>query len=243
MTKLLTTNTKLLKGNGLPCYGVQLAPHRLSGYNVCPMASDASTPSNIEDCLEALEDTATVAVPFNRRNIHADQLPKQWQGFKVVDGDVDDRIWNRKPGTINGLRFKGDVSNINMGCKDYCIYGSGHGRFDNVKDARTKRTKMLFEDRDRFFSQLYDEIGKAQKKHGTIALRMNVFSDIAWETQAFADPDGKTVYDAFPNVQGYDYTKIPKRVQQFLKGTMPPNYYLCLSYNKVAFIDGALKAA
>ena len=102
---------------------------------------------------------------------------------------------------------------------------------------------MLFEDRDRFFSQLYDEIGKAQKKHGTIALRMNVFSDIAWETQAFADPDGKTVYDAFPNVQGYDYTKIPKRVQMFLKGLMPSNYYLCLSYNKVAFIDGALKAA
>lgn len=242
MPALLTTNTKLLKGVGLPCYGVQLAPHTLSGHNVCPMASTKNTPANIEDCLEALEDGACVAVPFNvtgKKSV----VPTQWQGHEVHDGDVDDRIWTRKAGTVIGLRFKGDVKNIGLGCSDYCIYGSGHGRFSNVQLARVARTKLLYNDRPAFFAQLHSEIERSIKKHGKIAVRMNVFSDIAWETRGYEDSNGETIFERYPGIQFYDYTKIPKRVQQFLKGLMPKNYHLSLSYNKVWYSNANLESA
>jgi len=208
------------------------------------MASDKNTPTNIEECLGALEDNACVAVPFNVKSTDDSPLPTQWQGFEAHDGDIDDRIWLRKPGTVIGLRFKGDVSKMMDGCKDYCIYESGHGRFKPTQNARVRRTKLLFEDKNAFFSQLYREIDNALKRHdGEIAIRMNVFSDIAWETSGFTDVDGKTVFERYPDQQFYDYTKIPKRVQQFLKGLMPDNYYLALSYNKVWYVNSRFQTA
>lgn len=235
MPQLLTTNTKLVKGSGLPCYGVQLAPHRLSGYNVCPMASDKNTPNNLEDCIEYLKDGGIVAVPFTTKK--GKDLPKTWHGFPVVDGDIHDRIWTRPGGHVLGLRFKGDRKQIAGGCKDYCIYTSGHGKFDSVKGARLYRTRLLFEAQNLFFDQAGQEIKKAETKDGKIAVRMNVFSDVAWETRAFHGNMGMTIMAKFPNVQFYDYTKIPKRAQSFLKGLMPDNYFLVLSYNKVETVE------
>lgn len=237
--RLLTTNTKLEKGNGLPCYGLQLAPHALSGYNVCPMASDTETPTNTDDCLDVLECGGCVAVPFScKKN---EKFPDTWNGFKVVDGDADDRIWTRsRGGMVLGLHFKGDRKNIHAGCKQYCIYTSGHGRFDGVKGARLLRTRLLMESRKLFFDMLTQEIDKLVKKHpGGLAIRLNVFSDLAWETSGWACPDGRgALMSAYPQITWYDYTKVKRRVDAYLAGTLPGNYHLVFSYNKVCFEKG-----
>ncbi|HUS59450.1 MAG TPA: hypothetical protein VM141_12435 [Planctomycetota bacterium] len=231
--KLLTTNTKLLKGEGIPCFGLSLAPHNLSGYNVCPMASDKDTPANLPECLDILECGGAVAIPFQALARKHEALPETWQGYPVVDGDVDDRIWNRsKGGLVVGLRFKGDTANIDGGCKDYCIYASGHGRFDSVKGARLFRTRLLMESRKLFFDQLTQELDALTQKHPTgFAVRMNVFSDLAWESSGWS-PSGTPLMKLYPKVTWYDYTKIPKRVHQYLAGTLESNYHLVFSYNK-----------
>lgn len=233
--KLLTTNTKLLKGTGLPIYGLQLAPHNLSGYNVCPMASDASTPSNLDECLDILECGGSVAVPFGiSSRDKVTPIPTSWQGFPVVDGDVDDRVWTRSKGVVIGLKFKGDVAKMDGGCKDYCLYHSGHGRFDSVKGARVYRTRLLMESKKLFFDQLKQEMDALVRKHPNgFAVRLNTISDIAWETTGYAEIDGRTVIAAYPQVTYYDYSKVPRRVHAYIAGTMPANYHLVFSYNKV----------
>jgi hypothetical protein len=56
-------------------------------------------------------------------------------------------------------------------------------------------------------------------------VRLNGTSDILWEREA--DHAEFTVFDNFPDVQFYDYTKLPKR----LLTRLPPNYHLTLSYS------------
>ena len=174
-----------------------------------------------------------MAVPFNQLASRKEPLPVEWNGFPVVDGDEHDRVWTRPKGSVLGLRFKGDKTKRVGGCKDYCIYNSGHGRFDTVKGARLFRTRLLMESKKLFMEQMVQEIEKLQKKHPQgIALRLNVFSDLCWESSAYG-PNDQTFMEKYPDIQFFDYTKIPKRVHAFLAGTMPKNYSLVFSYNKV----------
>lgn len=41
--------------------------------------------------------------------------------------------------------------------------------------------------------------------------------------------DGRTVFEHFPDVQFYDYTKNPVRMLAFCRGEMPANYHLTFS--------------
>lgn len=123
--KLLTlSNPKLEKGikKGYLVAGLHLAPHRLSGYNVCPQAS--------------------------------------------------------------------------KGCIKACLNTAGRGRFSQA--ARVRKTKMFFEDRANFMLQLEKNIQttirKAARKQLTLAIRLNVVSDIVWENiDFFGAEDRKSV--------------------------------------------------
>lgn len=99
------------------------------------------------------------------------------------------------------------------GCESSCLNTSGHGRFENVQQARIERTKMFFENRVAFLSQLQSEIAKAERKAiklgKQLTMRLNGTSDLRWEI--FKAFDGKTIFGAFPNVIFYDYTKIANR--------------------------------
>lgn len=99
------------------------------------------------------------------------------------------------------------------GCEASCLNTSGHGRFENVQQARIERTKMFFEHRNVFLSQLQTEIAKAERKAvkegKQLTMRLNGTSDLRWEI--FKAFDGKTIFGAFPNVIFYDYTKIANR--------------------------------
>jgi hypothetical protein len=92
------------------------------------------------------------------------------------------------------------------GCMAACLYTAGRGRFDATKLARINKTKYLYADRSAFIDQLRSDIRSLQRKanrDGLIpAVRINGTSDLAWLATQMARE--------FPDVQFYDYTKLPK---------------------------------
>jgi len=117
------------------------------------------------------------------------------------------------------------------GCTDSCLNTSGHGAFSTVQAARIAKTKLLKENFDLFAAQLIKEIKaaikKASKNGMRLAIRLNLTSDIPWELLDVQD--GKTIFEIFPEVTWYDYTKGYKLMLDFLDGKMPANYSLTFS--------------
>lgn len=123
---------------------------------------------------------------------------------------------------------KNVCSHASPACKATCLNESGHGGWaKHVRIARLRRTRFFFYMRKLFFEQLHHEIRRAifrAESHGLKpCFRLNGTSDIAWE--AFRPFDGKNIFEAFPLVQFYDYTKNPTRFEKEL----PENYYLLFS--------------
>jgi hypothetical protein len=116
------------------------------------------------------------------------------------------------------------------GCAESCLNTSGHGKFDSVQQARIKKTKWFYNDKLNFMRQLVKEIGNAiklaTKKGKTPVFRLNLTSDLAWESQKF---NGVKLMEIFPEVQFYDYTKSIKRMEKYLAGNFPANYHLTFS--------------
>lgn len=229
---LLSTNHKLEKKvPGWKIAGLQLAPHRLSGSNVCPSASVATTPRNDKFCLRVLGAGKDVSLPYFRNK------PEKWGGCPVADGDTDD-LWFLRPEKVHGLRFKGAHKLRTQGCSAYCIHGVANGRFPDVQRARLWRTQQLFQRRGWFLARLCLELDvlleEANAEGLKLAIRLNVFSDLPWEARPF-HYRGESVLTRFPDVQFYDYTKLTKRFERIeLSGTEPiPNYRLCFSANWV----------
>lgn len=105
-----------------------------------------------------------------------------------------------------------------------------------VQRCRIARTLCWAEDRDTFWITLRKEIEafikKAERKGMTPAVRLNGTSDIQWERFTPYYPGGvaHTIFEMFPDVQFYDYTKIGKRFYSEL----PANYHLTLSYSEAS---------
>ncbi len=99
------------------------------------------------------------------------------------------------------------------GCKAACLNTAGMGVFNNVQKARIQKTKYFFEQRREFYAQLIKEISSAERKANKLGkqltMRLNGTSDLQWEN--YKMQDGKTIFELFPNVVFYDYTKIAKR--------------------------------
>jgi hypothetical protein len=138
--------------------------------------------------------------------------------------------WNTCPGAT-------------AGCKAACLNTAGHGgiakggivTYDSVKSgarsnavqaARIARTAYLFQDRQAFLQRLHKEIAafirKVEKAGLVPCVRLNGTSDIRWEASAF-HLDGKSIFDHFPNVRFYDYTKLANRRD------LPANYSVTFS--------------
>lgn len=113
-------------------------------------------------------------------------------------------------------------------CAKACLYSAGRGAFNNVQQSRIDKTLYFYEDRDAFMDQLFKNIKalikKAESKGLKPLVRLNGTSDIRWETIPF---NGATIFEAFPNVQFYDYTKDANRKD------LPVNYDLTFSYSGV----------
>ena len=112
------------------------------------------------------------------------------------------------------------------GCIKACLYNSGHAKmYDSVNLGRMNKTKYFMHDRKRFITQLNKEIEnlyiKATSNNMKLCIRFNGTSDFPIETLG--------IMQKWNNIQWYDYTKIPKRMYQYLDGKLPPNYHLTFS--------------
>lgn len=113
------------------------------------------------------------------------------------------------------------------GCAAACLVGSGMaGMYKNVRAGRRNKSEYFLVDRSAFLAQLVTEITNISKKHqkkgDKFAVRLNGTTDIRWEK--FKIEDNKNIFELFPNVQFYDYTKNPKRMALNI-----PNYHLTFS--------------
>lgn len=102
-----------------------------------------------------------------------------------------------------------------------------------IQRCRIARTLLWAEERDTFWITARKEIGafikRAKRKGLTPVVRLNGTSDIQFEKFSPYYPGGSahTIFEMFPDVQFYDYTKIGKR----FKGPLPDNYHLTLSFS------------
>jgi hypothetical protein len=114
-------------------------------------------------------------------------------------------------------------------CNEACLNSAGMGVFSNVQQARVKKTLMFLNETEKFFDLLIKDIDKFVKECEKLgkkpALRLNGTSDIQWET--IYVEDFKTIFEMYPNIQFYDYTKIPTR-----KVSHITNYHLTWSYSQ-----------
>ena len=105
-----------------------------------------------------------------------------------------------------------------LGCKLGCLNTSGHGgafidiNKSRVQQARIRKTRWFATGRESFLEALVYDIQRAIKqaeKKGLIPVfRLNGTSDISWEKYTI---NGKTIFQTFPTVQFYDYTKVLHR--------------------------------
>jgi hypothetical protein len=132
-------------------------------------------------------------------------------------------------------------SHASPGCAKACLFSSGAARFPKVQLGKMNKTEYFLNDRKAFLEQLYNELSVIQAKHKVIegekaykgngdvlryknfAVRLNGTADIRFEK--FKIRDGKNIFELFPNVQFYDYTKNHYRFNVEL----PTNLHLTFS--------------
>lgn len=132
------------------------------------------------------------------------------------------------------LSGKNTCPKATAGCKAACLNTAGRGGIfkkgettNVIQQARVRKTKMFFENRDEFMTVLYFDILKgiqqAGRKNLIPAFRLNGTSDLSWEKYEVPGT-GKNIFECFPEVQFYDYTKINNRKVSHIK-----NYHLTFS--------------
>ena len=119
------------------------------------------------------------------------------------------------------------------GCTASCLNISGMGGFPKVQKSRVEKTRRFFEERQSFLLDLVYEIRckllEAEKEKLIPCFRLNLTSDILWENVLLEN--GKTIFEIFPTVQFYDYTKIYKRLKDC---AFILNYHLTFSRSESA---------
>ena len=137
------------------------------------------------------------------------------------------------------LTGKSNCPAATAGCIACCVGSPRTGMaqvFNTIMQSRIAKTRFLQEDRAAFLEQLRAEIDREQRKAAadgrTLVVRLNTFSDIPWESKAYSYLSPRTgrtqtIFEEFPEVIGYDYTKLHKRI-----GRTPSNYHLVGSWSE-----------
>lgn len=154
-------------------------------------------------------------------------------GNPKTDKNLKDRYnkyWilrlNLAPHKISGYNVCPSAS---AGCSAACLHTAGNPIFQKQKDiGRINRTRYYIQEQAEFVSRLIKEIGNHEKycvKNGfKPVVRLNTTSDVSWENHG--------IFDIFPNVQFYDYTKVKKRALKFVNNEYPKNYHITFSMNE-----------
>ena len=113
---------------------------------------------------------------------------------------------NFAPAKISGYEVCASKS---KGCEGACLHEAGNPVHMPQKTlGRVNRTLFYFKERAKFLSMMTREIRNheinCKKKNLKPVVRLNTTSDIMWENHK--------IFELFPNVQFYDYTKHFKRM-------------------------------
>ena len=112
-------------------------------------------------------------------------------------------------------------------CIDGCLNTAGRGQMSNVQKGRQRKTEWFIKDQSGFMRQLFQDLTKfvnyCDKRDIKPAVRLNGTSDIRWENIKIAH---QTIFEWFPMIQFYDYSKIANR------RNIPKNYHLTFSYSE-----------
>jgi hypothetical protein len=120
-----------------------------------------------------------------------------------------------------------------VGCKSACLNTAGRGGMfrrgestNAIQKARIRKTRYFYEDRVSFFNDLTRDITKgiamAKKLGLKPVFRLNGTSDLSWEKYEVPNT-GLNIFQIFPEVQFYDYTKVLGRKAAY------DNYFLIFS--------------
>lgn len=137
-------------------------------------------------------------------------------------------ILHLAPGDISGQQV---CPKATAGCLAACLNTAGRGRFDSTQAARIRKTRELFADRAGFMAKLVADIQagirKAAREGLRLCVRLNGTSDLPWEKfRAMVNgTEFRNLFEAFPDVQFYDYTKISARAVK----SIASNYSLTFS--------------
>ena len=151
------------------------------------------------------------------------QVNTNWKTIKSMKYGFLTGILYLAPYKLSG---KNVCPAASLGCRLSCLNTAGRGQMGVVQKARLRKTKMFFQDRQKFLGQLKTEIEilerRAIRKNMKLAIRLNGTSDLPIERYLI---DGKNLMDHFPKVKFYDYTKLDNRITD----TLPSNYHLTFS--------------
>lgn len=131
-------------------------------------------------------------------------------------------------------------------CRMGCLATSGRAAMEilsgktKTHDCRANKTRLFYEQPEFFMAWLIAEIEYYKQKaiadkYG-FSVRLNCTSDIDWHN---VKVNGQNIFEIFPDVQFYDYTKNPNKFKN-----ITPNYHLTLSYTgrNWALCEEVLKA-
>jgi hypothetical protein len=169
----------------------------------------------------------TLKSKFYLLSIGHDAKTKKGEKYNYLTG-----ILYLAPAKISGFEV---CPSRSEGCTSACLFTAGRGVYQRVKDARIRKTHLLFKNRNEFLRMLRHDIAllvkKAKNKGMIPCVRLNGTSDIGWEGIA------KDIMDEFSEVQFYDYTKVLGRMIRYCEGKMPSNYHLTFSRSENNWVD------
>lgn len=152
--------------------------------------------------------------------------------YSLLSVGVDAKtVKGEQIGYLTGILYlaPGDISGFEVcpgrsaSCFKDCIYYAGHGAMSKVQNARIRRTKYYFSDREGFLHDLRNDlrslVTEAQERGLDPVARLNGTSDINWNVHG--------VYDQFPQIQFVNYTKVLK----YARINYPKNVYCLYSYS------------
>jgi hypothetical protein len=151
-------------------------------------------------------------------------------------------ILHLAPATLSGHNT---CPKATKGCINACLNTAGRGgmfkRGENtntIQEARIRKTKLFYNDRDTFMHLLYKDITLAIKQSAKLGLipviRLNGTSDISWEKYpvTMGNVTYSNIFRAFEFIQFYDYTKVLGRKVQNIS-----NYHLTFSMADGNYLD------
>lgn len=178
----------------------------------------------------ALRDLREAGFTFSTALGATESNPKLAKGEKL---GVLSKPHNLSPASESGWNMCAQAS---LGCIAACLHTAGNPIYLPAKiQARLQRTRAFMTMRKAYIALMAFELQaletKAKRLNMAAAWRPNTTSDYPFHSVAL-EVDGvkvKSLINAFPNIEAYDYTKITKKALQWAAGLLPSNYHITFS--------------